>query len=416
MARLLEGVSHIPASQTSSFDHPAFVALREECQRRFPNAGSKDGLNFALSAAVDRLGMSNRPQAEGFDIPNPARAAQQLEAAFVAATFRRTHLCPLDVADEFPDVTFGPNAVRDLSAEEFRNLFVPLGSYAAKLDPRLAQFRWLIVQEDVAVEVEPGHRALPFLFRNMSEDFAKIEPHEKKFPVAVEQALFALLLAPWEDLVGHADINWRAFQIPWSYTIDEDLFTRPATLPSADSLNWEPDFYRDEDGEIIEEVERPLAYHFQGALEGIETWVNDTRWREIAAVLGSPLFSTPVSHFLVAAFLVTGIDEFIGHLTSLEAALGLRTDQARERTLGARVAALLKDPAAAATYSRLFNLRSEYVHGRPMTAISGEDRNDARRLARQVANALVELAEASITDRQACLLTLAPHRPPKSTR
>lgn len=414
MARLLERVSHIPASQTSSFDHPAFVALREECQRRFPNAGSKDGLNFALSAAVDRLGMSSRPKAAGFNIPDPAKAAQQLEAAFVATTFRRTHLCPLDVADEFPDVEFGPNAVRDLPWEGFRDLFVPLGSYAAKLDPRFAQFRWLIVQEEVAVEFEPGRRALPFLFQNMNEDFAKIDPHAKKFPVALERALFALLLAPWEDLVSHADSNWRAFQIPWSYTIDEDLFTRPATLPSADSLNWEPDYYRDEDGEIVEEVERPLAYHFQGALEGVETWVNDARWRDIEAALASPLFSTPVSHFLVAAFLTTGIDEFIGHLTSLEAALGLRADQARERTLGARVAALLKDPDAAVTYGRLFNLRSEFVHGRPMAAISGNDRNDARRLARRVADALVGHAQSPAAARQDYLQALAPSKPLKS--
>ena len=43
----------------------------------------------------------------------------------------------------------------------------------------------------------------------------EIEPHARKFPIAVEQALFALLLTPWEDLVGHADLNWRAFQTPW---------------------------------------------------------------------------------------------------------------------------------------------------------------------------------------------------------
>ncbi len=50
--------------------------------------------------------------------------------------------------------------------------------------------------------------------------------------------------------------------------------------------------------------------------------------------LASDLFSTPVVHFLVAAFLAEGIDEFIAHLTALEAALGLRADKARELTMG----------------------------------------------------------------------------------
>lgn len=133
----------------------------------------------------------------------------------------------------------------------------------------------------------------------------------------------------------HADINWRAFQTPWVYTIDEDLFVRPGHLPSADSLSWARDSYQDRDGEMVE-FERPLTYAWADAITGLEPWLNDARWRAIEAALASDLFSTPVVHFLVSAFSAKGIDEFIGHLTALEAALGLRTDRAREKTLVAR--------------------------------------------------------------------------------
>lgn len=51
---VLEAVGRIPISQASSFTDPAFVALRDWVQREFPDAGPKDGLNFALSAALDR--------------------------------------------------------------------------------------------------------------------------------------------------------------------------------------------------------------------------------------------------------------------------------------------------------------------------------------------------------------------------
>jgi hypothetical protein len=410
---LLEAVARIPAGHSSSFDHPAFVALREWTQRTYPDAGSKDGLNFALSAALDRLGLARRRPGGAVAPSTIADAAARLSAGFLARAAWRTHLCPLDVADELPALTFGPNVVRSLSSEELRAHFSPVGPQAASFDPRLAQFPWLIVREEVAFEHEPGRRAVPFLFQDLSRDFAEIEPHARKFPVAVEQALFALLLAPWEDLVSHGDLNWRAFQTPWVYTVDEDIFVRPPPLPSADSLSWVPDAYTDHDGERVE-YERPLTHSWQDAIEGLEAWVNDGRWREVKTALASDLFSTPVVHFLVAAFLAAGIDEFIAHLTVLEAALGLRADRARELTVGARVQALLGDPSDASAYGRVFNQRSEYVHGRPMAGISGTNRNDARRLARRVADALVSQAQFPIADRVGFLQSLTPSRPPKS--
>jgi hypothetical protein len=82
----------------------------------------------------------------------------------------------------------------------------------------------------------------------------------------------------------------------------------------------------------------------------------------------------------------------------------------------ARISALLGDPAAATAYGQLFNLRSEYVHGRAMGHISGEARVAARSLARRVADGLVCAVPAPTDDRDAYLQRLAPSKPPKAPK
>ncbi|WP_293682248.1 hypothetical protein [uncultured Phenylobacterium sp.] len=406
--RCLKALARHPAQRATSSSEPDFVAFKQSVQARFPEVGNTFGLNFALSAALDRLGIGQRP---GAPPPDIAAAVARLEEAFQATHTNLIHLCPLDAADEVPDLWFGPNMVTSLSVEDLRALLAPIGPGAASVDPRFAQFRWLIVRERVAVEHEPGRRAFPFLF-DAREDFARIEPHKRRYPLVVEQAIFALLLAPWEDLVEHADFNWRAFQIPWVYTVEDDLFVRPAALPSADSLTWETQ-HVDDGTEEGDEYERPAAFHFEPPIGALDNVVSDERWLAVERALASDLFTTPIAHFLVAAFLGEGIDEFIGHLTALEASLGLRADQSREKVLSARISALLHDPAAATIYGELFNLRSEYVHGRAMGVISGAARVAARRLARQVADALVGSVLDPTDDRHAYLQRLAPSKLPK---
>jgi hypothetical protein len=103
----------------------------------------------------------------------------------------------------------------------------------------------------------------------------------------------------------------------------------------------------------------------------------------------------------VRAFLAEPLDEFLAHITTIEAALGLRDDYpysgrprighrniTATKRLKARVSALL-GAEAGAEYDLLFNLRCEYLHGRPMGAISGKQRLTARTLARKVVNELI---------------------------
>ncbi len=56
----------------------------------------------------------------------------------------------------------------------------------------------------------------------------------------------------------------------------------------------------------------------------------DATWAEMQAVRTTPLFETPLVHFLVRAFLADGIDEVMAHMTAIEAALGVEMDHKRK--------------------------------------------------------------------------------------
>lgn len=256
---------------------------------------------------------------------------------------------------------------------------------------------------------------------DISRDFGEIEPHLGRFPKAVEDALFLLLLAPWEDWSTLNEVDWRGFRIPWIYTLDDDLFVAPSRPPSPDSLTLEPWIIQDNWGEEIE-LERPTVLPLDSnAATGLQ-WVTDTAWTEWQSARTTPLFETPVVHFLVRAFLADGIDEFIAHLTVIEAALGLESDHRRglrpkpdpHRSLSSptervatRLGAALGDDKAVQDYKDLFDLRSAFIHGREgMQRISTRQRVLARSLARRATCALVALASHSALTREGCLSDL----------
>jgi hypothetical protein len=210
---------------------PEFVALREVCQKLYPGAGQKETLEFALSQSLRNLGLL-------IGVPRHTEldwAAKRIDAVFRQEVSRRTHLCPLDLADELPDVQFGPNQIRTFAAAELADVVDPDGlsrnlpQWQSNIR-RLSCFAWLVVTESVSLPANPGARALPLLFEN--HDFDRIELHKPKFPVAVEAALFALLMVPWEDVAVYAKYEWRPFEVPWVHTIDDDLFARRWSYPT----------------------------------------------------------------------------------------------------------------------------------------------------------------------------------------
>ena len=271
---------------------------------------------------------------------------------------------------------------------------------------RLAQFHWLVVEEEIEIDPRPEARATPFMFVNMSRDFGEIEPHLGRFPPAAESALFFLLLARWEEWSTIQEVDWRGFRVPWIYTLDEDLFVRPAPPPNPDSLTIEPWIVEHHWGEEIE-LERPTTLPLDDRAKTELQLFTDAAWTELQAARATPLFHPPVVHFLVRASLADGIDEVMAHMTAIEAALGLEMDHKRKlrpkpdphpklsasERVAARVGAALTDAKAVRDYKDLFELRSAFVHGRAgLRNISTPQRVLARSLARRVACALVALA------------------------
>lgn len=403
-----------PPEPYSLFQIPQFVRLREACMRLYPEScgGSRFGLDFALGHAVGALGLPGRPLPARRHLALPAAiAAARLHAAFERKQGRRVYLCPLDRADDLPELKFGPNRIARLTGAELEELVdLPrlrrinaTWTFDAKL---LSKFTWLVIEQTYPLDRTPAERAILLLSECSGRDWGEIEPHRLRFlravkdASAVEDALFAMLLAPWEDWVDTPAGWWRPFEVPWVYEVDDDLFRRPPAPPSADALSW--DYMLDESGEeIFVEPDRvPLNE------ANVSEWLNDARWADLAHAQETPLFETPIKHFFVKAFIEDPLGEFLAHLTTIEAALGLKSDYPRKgqprppkaatKLMADRVSALLGADGKGKAYCRLFNLRSTFLHGRKMDApIPGAERLMARRLARKVVGKLVK---AALTD------------------
>jgi hypothetical protein len=155
------------------------------------------------------------------------------------------------------------------------------------------------------------------------------------------------------------------------------------------SLHWSsPEFDQDE-GERPG-TEQPMRRELKPGAE-IRHWLSDPRWQNVMRALKSPLFETPIGHFFVKAFRERGLDEFVAHFTTIEAALGLEERGVTQR-VQRRVSTLLGAESEGTLFAELYNLRCAFVHGRKMDAIPPDKLVAARQLARKVVNALVTAA------------------------
>ncbi|MBX9828017.1 MAG: hypothetical protein K2Y27_23860 [Xanthobacteraceae bacterium] len=401
-----------PPGPDNILAHPAFVRLREVCRDGYPNAGKK-GPGFALATALRALGLPCNLQKDATHLALPVEeVAVGLDAALRATHAKRVHLAPLNLAADLPPLAFGSAKLCRLTAEELRALVDErrLKRFFQRQDfdaERFSEFYWLVVEETVPLDQEPEARAVPVLYMDLSQDLGRIEPHKRRFPGAVEEALFFLMLAPWESWSTMTEVDWRGFRVPWVYTVDSDIFVRPNSPPSPDTLSWEDRIYDDGYGGTYEE-ERPVELRLEHDVETELPMWDQSRWTIVEKAKQSVLFETPIAHFLVRAFLADDVDELLAHITTIEAALGLRADYAKsfriapDRHKGmratsrmrGRVAGLLGDRRYADQYERLFNVRSAFLHGRAMTDISTEEQVMARSLARQVVEALILATQA----------------------
>ncbi|WP_225010204.1 hypothetical protein [Novosphingobium percolationis] len=397
-----------PPGPDNLLQNPAFLALKAHCEMAFPAARAGTGFTFALSDALRALGLPCGARASAAQRTMTIEdAAARLVDALGMASITRRYLCPLDLADDLPDLTFGNATVRRYSAAELAVLFDE--ERLSKLYPahaldskRLSEFHWLVIEETVAAEQDIGRRALPF-FYDLGRDLGEIDAHAGQYAPAVTDALFALLLAPWEDWHSMVDIDWRGFLVPWMHVETGDLFVRPRTVPSPDLLTWEYAGFTTPDGEEIE-YERPVVIHLSSDAADMLQLLDHGRWDQVQRASATDLFSTPVKHFLVRAFFSDGMDQIMAHMTTIEAALGMRADfggpyppgvsrMAVKERLAKRIETLLGDPQMAADYKVLFELRSTFVHGRSInTRVPSQDRTKARRVARKVVAALIDMA------------------------
>ena len=378
--------------------------------------------------------------------PTPDEAAQRIATALVGIRGRRIHLCPLDGADDLPNWTFGNNRIAKMSASELDTIISPARLLRHHehwvFDSRaFAQMQWLVVKEEVQLDPDPAVRAVPLLGANIGDVDGRIGPHTTRLPAAVEDALFALLLRPWEDAVKDAEFDWRPFRIPWVYTIDDDILASPAAPPDPTSLQWTEVALNGVGGEVVS-VECPEVWPVCRA--ALDQWspLDDGFWQRIQAARSSPLMGHPVAHFLVRAFLADGIDEFLAHITAIEAALALPRDHHRApgkskrqafqkanpgqpvpwrpkladdcdpgttARLNLRIAALLGSGVRKNEFLALYKSRSDFIHGATMPDIPVSQRLAARRLARNVAAELVNQACISAcVDRVEFLSSLCP--------
>lgn len=411
---------------TNPYREPAYADLVALCDQIYPGAGGRQMIEFSLHQALARLGLGN---VRGESAPD--HVADRVHEAFTQVLSKRIHLCPLDLAGDMPALKFGPNQIRDFTKTEFDALIasMPLDPYfKSRLDTqRLAQVSWLVVEERVALPGAVGARALPFLFMDFSKDLGGIEPHKPRFPSSVEDALFFLLTAPWEDLVQYRLHEWRPFRIPWVLTLNDDLFARSVPVPDPDALTWEPYSVRDRDGLEIEEIEVPVRTYLDDDAPQHLTYLDDAGWARFQAARATPAMAGPIAHFLVRAFAADDIDEFLHHVTTIEACLGSSDDHTPghkplpDKSRGAtgrtawRLSTLLNDETAGPGFKALFKARSQFVHGEQMGDISGKSRRAARALARRCVLALAGAAP-HWQDRAELLRSLVDYRPEPSSQ
>lgn len=418
----IDQVWSVPAQITHRT--PELLALAKVCRALYPVETTGMALGIALYEALLRLGLEQRtigPVA-------PPLVAISLDRAIRAQSAVRWHYCPLDSAGEIPPLAFGPNVVRRFRPADLTRLMASLPldpHFRARFDiERMSQFQWLVVEEPYELPRTVAERYLPLLFKSWNNELGSIEPHPSHFTPAVEAAVSFLLAAPWEEFVEKPSRDWRGFRIPWVLTLDSDLFAPSIAVPDPKTLSWIQHYREDDRGAIIEEVEFPdNIILVEGAATKLSS-LDHRAWTRFLMARSSPVMADPIIHFFVRAFTSRDIDEFLFHITTIEACLGQSKDhQDKKRklpdgTTGAtartawRLSALLDDWKAGPEFKRIFKERSQFVHGESMTAISATSIVAARSLARRCVSALIDQAPTNPTTREDFMEALIERQPP----
>jgi hypothetical protein len=269
-----------------------FYQLHDTCCNLYSfrkKPAPQNALSFAISDALSALGFPVHLSREHRDLALSAEvAAARLHTAFTLTQATRIYLSPLNGADDFPELKFGrPNRIARLTGAELEEL-VDLPRLRRinatwTLAKVFSEFTWLVIKQTYPLDQTPAERAIPLLFERGGRDWGEIAPHRLRLlraaadASAVEDALFAMLLAPWEDWVDTPAGWWRPFEVPWVYEVDDDLFRRPPSPPSADALSW--DYMLEESGEEV--FVDPNRVPLKDGIAKISDWLNNSRWADV---------------------------------------------------------------------------------------------------------------------------------------
>lgn len=170
-----------------------------------------------------------------------------------------------------------------------------------------------------------------------------------------------------------------------------------ATCEATSSNNTELGKFIYTDDAYYEEVDQQLSkIRLRGRTENVFETIGFPPWQTFCEFLQDIAAKRPIGHFLVRAFMNEGIDELMSQLLAVESALGNAVDFDKDRRptfgrknpgatprLAWRLAALLDDTAAETEFFRLYNLRSDFIHGREMDPLAEDVLLSARRLAQR---------------------------------
>lgn len=322
---------------------------------------------------------------------------------------RQTYLCPLDWADYIPEITFGNATIKQFTKLELDALLNSSqrqrGPFYAPADTTgLSRFTWLVVEHNVELQADFYDRYTQWPQWFKSEDQpGTVYPYNHDYPDAVQRAIFLLMLAPWEEWMESAPSSWSPFDIPWVYTLSDDIFQIQYTVPTASSLTWLPNLYGDDDQASY--TQSPALRHLLIDEDKLRSHVDPDVRKGLEVAINRGLINAAAHHQFVKAFQSDGVDAFLAHIVVIDACLGGKSDNNglvnKLKNLGdttklkLRLVGLLNDASAKESMHFLYKARSDYVHGNALEKIPAEHLRLARILARKVLIAVIAAAGTS---------------------
>jgi hypothetical protein len=254
---------------------------------------------------------------------------------------------------------FSKRELDELIDQDTRETFYP----DARLNTDLASDYWFVVEKsttDHGLSVMGKHAGLPF---------APMEV-KRKLPDRVIQLLALHEWTPkWiqEDWTGDERF-WMGFTVPFSFTVNDDVFERPRFIPPLPNLDRVPDEIEGGDGpEFPIVVDRKDEARLRSLVEkgqkafGIIDQINPL-WNFVEIAMG----------YLAKAFLTADdLDQLLWHVAALDALISEENTGVRQ-VMRPRIGAILGTDASIKKkilrqFDELYAFRSSLVHGKSYT-------------------------------------------------